>query len=236
MLLRLFTAVTLLLALLGAQIAWADTLPQTSCAQGVLNALAAEPRRYRIEVQGIGADGERRLETVSGSERWRFTQTAGMILAKIEEWSEFVLQDERLVTTRYSYQQTGLGAKSYQIDFSPDQTQISRNGEVRVVDVKSGFDTLSHLLQLQIDLNCAVERTESLSYPVVRSKGVKPFEYQFAGAQRRNTPYGEQDLEVWKRVDGTLTDTLWLWPEQEYTLVYFEHQEEGDSSRLRLTR
>ncbi len=193
---------------------------------------------YKANYQGVATDVKRELVNL-GQEQWRLTQSLDMLLAGLEETSLFRVSGvslQSLQSQRYSYAQTGLGARSYQVEVDQQGSRVRVDYKGQTSGYPSALQTLdqqSHILQLQLHRACDANRGDRYTFNIATRKGMREYSYDFVGEKTINLPRIKGvRVEIWQRVDKSLTDTLWLAPEMGYRMIRFEHRDDRDTSEL----
>ena len=205
----------------------------TQCMQNYFASRVGENLEYRVEIDGIRAKGTRKLSQ-SDAGQFRLLQSVSVILASLEEQSDFMVNEQGVVPVNYRYEQQGLGARKTTIQFTDSLAQVNRKGRDSMLEIPAGFqDPLTFILQLQAAMSCG-ESYKELKMPLVKSKGVS--EVVFVKGEESFIKVGEEQFElaIWKRVDGDKIEMLGLLPELNNLLFSFEQREGQKINRLQL--
>lgn len=194
---------------------------------------------YEAEFSGFGVTAERKLSGSPAS--WRLDFSAHSMFAKIEEYSRFAQQGQRLVPQHYDYQKSGLGRDRHTaLSFENDAKRVinvydkSRSIEKAPANIQ---DKISYQLQLAIDV---ANGKTPLKYHVADGKKIREYEFRVAGKEKIKTPMGLIETVKVQRVrekDAERVTNIWFAPQWNYALVKLMQQEDnGKSYQITLTK
>ena len=193
---------------------------------------------YKAEFSGFGVTAERKL---SGSPTsWRLDFSAHSMFAKIEEYSRFAQQGQRLVPQHYDYQKSGLGKDRHTaLSFEDGASRVvnvydkSRSIEKAPANIQ---DKISYQLQLAMDV---ANGKTPLKYQVADGKRVREYEFRVAGKETVKTPMGAVETIKVQRVreeDAERVTNIWFAPQWNYALVKLKQYEDGKSYQITLAK
>ena len=210
-----------------------SALADAQCFQNHFASRVGENLEYRVEIDGIRAKGTRSLSQ-SDSGQYKLLQSVSVLLASLEEESNFIVEEQGIVPINYRFEQQGLGARKTTIQFNGTTADVNRKGKASQLELPQGFqDPLTFILQLQAATSCG-DSIKTLKIPLVKSKGVS--EVVFVKGESFVVKSGEKDLvlETWQRVEGDKTEKVGLVPELNSLLFSFEQREGKKINRLQL--
>jgi len=209
------------------------TSADDQCVHNYFASRVGETLEYRVEIDGIRATGTRALSQ-SDSGQFKLVQTVSVLLASLEEESNFLVNERSIIPVSYRFEQQGLGARKTIMQFDGLIAEVNRKGTVSRLELPESFqDPLTFILQLQAAITCGESFTE-LKMPLVKSKGVS--EIEFVKDQDARIKSGEKSLnmQIWQRVDGDKIEKVGLIPELNNLLFSFEQREGKKINRLQL--
>ncbi|QHQ40749.1 DUF3108 domain-containing protein [Microbulbifer hydrolyticus] len=194
---------------------------------------------YEAKFSGFGVTAERKLSGSPSS--WRLDFSVHSMFAKIEEYSRFAQQGERLIPQHYDYQKSGLGRDRHTaLSFEDDASRVvnvydkARSIEKAPANIQ---DKISYQLQLAIDV---ANGKTPLKYQVADGKRIREYEFRVAGKENIKTPMGLIETVKVERVreEGAERVTnIWFAPKWKYALVKLMQQEDnGKSYQITLTK
>lgn len=205
----------------------------TQCMQNYFASRVGESLEYRVDIDGIRANGARVL-TQSNSGQFQLVQSVSVLLASLEEESHFLVNERGVVPLSYRFEQEGLGERKTTMLFDGLTAAVKRKGKESKLELPEGFqDPLTFILQLQAAISCGNSFSE-LKVPLVKSKGIS--EVVFVKDQDAQVKRGEESLvlQIWQRVDGDKTEKVGLIPDLNNLLFSFEQREGKKINRLQL--
>ncbi len=173
---------------------------------------------------------------------YEFTSTASAFFARIRESSTFDWTDAGPVPRQYAYVRKGLG-KNRKTDVRFDWQQGTAENVAKkkpwTLTVSPGtLDKLAVQMKLRADVRELVRtgRDGTLAYSIAENGRIKRFEFELAGKERIETPMGELDTVMLRRVReaGAKRETVfWLAPDYDYLLVKM-YQRERNGTQFEL--
>ena len=219
----------LLVLFLLSSLASADQL----CVENYFNSRVGEKLDYQVDVDGIRAKGFRSL-IKSESDVFQFTQSVSILIASLEEESDFITNEIGVVPLRYRFEQLGLGSRKTEIDFIDSTAQVFRKGVESNFALTEGFqDPLTFILQLQAKVNCNPS-IETLVIPL--AKQTQMAEAMFVKDEQIFINSGAKNwgLQVWQRIDGKKVERVGLIPELNNLLFSYEQIAGEKINRIQL--
>lgn len=190
---------------------------------------------YRANYQGMGTEVERELSQTEDG-RWELTQRLDMLLVALDERSLFTSSQAGLETLEYRYEQRGLGKRTLDIRVDSTAQQVVTHYKDRSGSYswQPGIvDTLSHILQVQIDRACQLTDGDAIEVSLVKRSGIKDYRYLKSAIETIELPVlGAVEVELWLREEGDVKDQLWLAPAHEFQMIRFSHEEGDERSSL----
>jgi hypothetical protein len=188
---------------------------------------------YNASYGGFTAESVRSLKRDATTNRYvMVAETSltlvGLNLTSIHERSEFLWNDNIAQPLLYSFDQTGLGARSRGVTFDQDQRELTWTS-----DGKSGtlpfsepvFDELTSFMEIRRQLQ---EGRQDLEFEVADKAEILTYHYQVVGEETLDTPLGEHRTIHLKRIrdaGSERTTEFWLAPDLDYVLLKLRHME-----------
>lgn len=185
--------------------------------------------RYEASANGLAATATRSLEN-AGDNRYLLSNTleaslAGQQLARLEQSSEFELDNQTVVPQNYSYQLSGVSRASNAIAYNWEANIAISSEDDRSwqLDLHEGvLDQLSYQVALRLTLINQAEQQPVYAFELIDGDEIDRHEYRVVGAESLDTPLGEIDalkLERIRAEDDDRRTEIWLAPEWEYLLA-----------------
>ena len=197
---------------------------------------------YEASANGLAATATRSLSKL-GENSYRLSNSleasiAGQTLANLEQASEFIIEEQRVVPLNYSYQLSGVSRASHAIFFNWDaEVAVStEDDESWQLQLREGvMDELSYQLAIRQALLDNTESEPTFSFEIVDGDAIETQEYRVVGEEIISTPLGELDTLKLERVreasDERVTE-IWLALEWDFLLTRIE---QINSSGLRIS-
>lgn len=175
---------------------------------------------YEASANGLAATATRSLARTADNS-YRLSNTleaslAGQSLARLNQASEFTLQDGRVIPQNYSYQLSGVSRASHAIVFNWDAgiALSTEDDESWQLELHEGvMDQLSYQLALRQALLSMPANESNFVFDIVDGDEIETQEYRLAGEEIISTPLGELNTLKLTRVreagDERLTE-IWL--------------------------
>lgn len=203
-----------------------------NCMSDYIESRVGEEFSYSITMKNINAQGVRQLEKNEVGE-YLFKQSATVLIASIEESSQFVLKSGDIVPRYYKREQKGLGAKLTSIDYSEDKAEVIRKGRESHYDLPHEFqDPQTSILALQAHLYCGADTP--ITFNVAGTKGSQQHVYHRIDSETAINHREGLSVEYWERNKKGVREVFGFIPERAYLLMLFEQNDDGDINRLEL--
>lgn len=197
---------------------------------------------YASKVAGFNLSTLRSLKKTDSG--YRIDQNAKASLGHIKEYSEFNILEGEIRSERYQYERSIMGAKRFHnLDFMPSKQQAiytEKKGKKRqVVEIPEDvLDAMTYQLKIRLDLSRQGQNYPHTQYVTVKKKGLKLYDFEYAGQERIKTKIGEFNTIKLSRIREPGDDKkthMWLAKDWHFVLIRIEHQEDGDSAQLDLS-
>lgn len=197
---------------------------------------------YKARANGLAATASRSLSRLDENS-YRLSNSleaslAGQTLANLEQASELILQDGRVVPLSYTYQLSGVSRASHAIFFNWDAEIALSTEEDKSwqLPLREGVvDQLSYQLAIRQALIGNTEDTTLFSFEIIDGDAIEMQQYRLMGEEIISTPLGELNTLKLERVreasDERVTE-IWLALEWDYLLTRIE---QVNSSGLRIS-
>ncbi len=208
---------------------------------------AAYEALYEARAMGMRSTAYRRLEHLpDGEYSLRHGLSASVLganLITVEESSRFRWDDGGAVPLSYHYQQTGVRRRDERVNFDYEQNIALMTREDREQSLPLAgriLDDLSFSAQMSADLlaDPALRTPDTvLSYQIVDARRLETHQYRVLGEERISTGAGELNtlkLERIREADSDRSTTLWLAPDNQFTLARLAQVENGSNMELTL--
>lgn len=164
--------------------------------------------------------------------RWQLEFEASMLVASLNERSEFSVEGDTLVPHDYRFKRSGLGSGKrieQHFDWSAKQLTGSDRGDAIKLPLNRGMlDKSTYQIALQYDVAAG---KQSMSYQVVDGDEIETYDFRVLGEEVVQTKTGQLDAIKVERVrDPTQSKRetlLWFARDWDYLLVQL-HQVEKD--------
>lgn len=163
--------------------------------------------KYQASANGLAATASRSLSRIDENS-YRLSNSleasaAGQILANLNQSSEFIIEDTRVVPLNYIYQLNGVSRASHAVFFNWDAeiALSTEDDESWQLQLKEGvMDQLSYQLAMRLALLDNTEGARNFSFAIVDGDGVETQEYRLTGEEIITTPLGELNTVKLERV------------------------------------
>lgn len=226
-----FPALTMLLALLLAPLAWSGQTLFSSVYSGNLSGFKVKTTRSLV----LNGDGS-----------YRFSSIAKHSLGSITELSDFRLENDRIVPLKYHYKRSIIGFKRQEwidFDWSKKQATYRRKGKSAHTTVHKLVDGMLDPSLYQLQLQRDVFRLQSdikagdLDYTFVKHRRIKQMPFRKLAdeiVELNDVKYKAVKVERINTQDDKQT-FVWLIPELNYQIGKIVHiDEDGDAYELKI--
>lgn len=196
---------------------------------------------YEASANGLAATATRSLNRIDEN-AYRLSNSltaslAGQTLAKLDQASEFILEDNRIVSQNYSYQLSGVSRASHAIFFNWDakialSTEDDDSWQLPLND--GVMDQLSYQVAMQQALITNRDDEATFSFEIIDGDAIETHQYRVAGEEILSTPLGELNtikLERVREATDERVTKIWLAVDWDYLLTRIEQL---NSSGLRI--
>jgi hypothetical protein len=187
---------------------------------------------YKGEYSNLNINMVRTLSKTN--DQYQLTSKATSFMARIDESSNFTLQDSTLRPSHYSYERKIFGvSKKEALDF--DWTQLvavySKNkkpeGQQKIYAAM--LDPTLYQLQLQLDLARDASKL-FYNYTFVRREQIKTYQFKQIGTSELTLNKIRYPVVIFTRAHEKESETLiWLIPSLDYTIGKIERTEDDGS-------
>ncbi len=203
-------------------------------------ALSLEPfyREYKSTFAGFGAKSTRELKEVEPGV-WELSLTARNLIARYEETSRFILDENGYpVPQKHYFKGRLFGVSREEIttfDWEEETASWQRGDDQRTAELHEGVvDRILYQILVPMDVKAGKEKT---TYEFVNRGDVRS--YQFATVGTESVPFDGQQVDAIKleRVydDGEKQTMVWVAPELGYEIVKIIHEDDdGADYRMEL--
>lgn len=196
---------------------------------------------YEASANGLAATATRSLINVSEN-TYRLSNSleasfAGKTFANLNQASEFILEDNKIIPQNYFYQLMGIMGTSHTIFFNWDaKIALSmEDGENWQLPLSDGvIDQLSYQIAMRLALIDNSGSQTTFSYNIVDGDAIETQQYRLVGEEVLPTPLGELNtlkLERIREASDERVTKIWLAADWNYLLTRIEQL---NSSGLRI--
>jgi hypothetical protein len=156
------------------------------------------------------------------------------------ETSQFCLQDGRIVSQQFSYDNDKREKDSFRLDFDWDQQRVRtlRAGEMTLRDLpEQAYDrfVIREAVRMWVIRNAAGEAPDQAEFVLVNEDRIRSYKFAVIGPETVSTPAGTFETIRVDRVDSeTRPFHYWFAPSRDYIPVKLEHLKK-DKVELRMT-
>jgi len=196
---------------------------------------------YEANANGLAATATRSLIKVSEN-TYRLSNSleasfAGKTFANLNQASEFILEDKKIIPQNYFYQLMGIMSKSHTIFFNwaakiALSTEDDENWQLPLSD--GVIDQLSYQIAMRQALIDNSGSQTTFSYDIVDGDAIETQQYRVVGEEVLPTPLGELNtlkLERIREASDERVTKIWLAVDWNYLLARIEQL---NSSGLRI--
>jgi len=196
---------------------------------------------YEASANGLAATATRNLVNVSEN-TYRLSNSleasfAGKTFANLNQASEFILKDNKIIPQNYFYQLTGISRTSHTISFNWDakialSMEDDENWQLPLSD--GVIDQLSYQIAMRQALIDKSGSQTTFSYDIVDGDAIETQQYRVVGEEVLPTPLGELNtlkLERVREASNERVTKIWLAVDWNYLLTRIEQL---NSSGLRI--
>ncbi|MDO6562266.1 DUF3108 domain-containing protein [Amphritea sp. 1_MG-2023] len=180
---------------------------------------------------GISFGGDAIGELSRDGERWKLSLSAAALIAKVDEFSEFTLQEDNVLPQHYEYHRKVIGNnKNAVLQFNWNTNTVLNDIAKKpwTLDIPAGTqDNLSYQMQLRLDLAAGKQQ---LSYQVADGGRIKTYPFIIVGTETVTTPIGTFEAIKIQRdrgPDSKRETFLWCAPELDYMVVKLQQVEKN---------
>ncbi|MBL4572964.1 MAG: DUF3108 domain-containing protein [Gammaproteobacteria bacterium] len=195
-------------------------------------ALLEYTAEYDASANGLAATASRSLVRIDENS-YRLSNSleaslAGQTLAKLEQASEFILEDNQIVSQNYSYQLSGIASASHAIFFNWDAkiALSTEDGESWPLAINDGvMDQLSSQAAMRQNLIDARDGASTFSFEIIDGDTIETQQYRIAGEEILSTPLGLLNtlrLERVREASDERVTKIWLAVDWNYLLTRIE--------------
>jgi len=205
------------------------------------DAATLQPYRavYTTHYKGMSADATQTL-TRDAIGQFTLKRDVSAMFVKISEQSQFTLQNNQLVTSRYTYKRGGLGSKKnieQLFQWDKNNLHITENDHSRDVAIKPPlFDKLNYTEAMRMQLLAAGPLPKNISVPFADRHHLKQYDFVVGAQEDITTPVGKMRAVKLERnvPEEKKHAVIWVAPELDYLLVKLQQTDEDDSFELNL--
>jgi len=196
---------------------------------------------YEASANGLAATATRNLVNVSEN-TYRLSNSleasfAGKTFANLNQASEFILKDNKIIPQNYFYQLTGISRTSHTISFNWDakialSMEDDENWQLPLSD--GVIDQLSYQIAMRQALIDKSGSQTTFSYYIADGDAIETQQYRVVGEEVLPTPLGELNtlkLERVREASNERVTKIWLAVDWNYLLTRIEQL---NSSGLRI--
>ena len=196
---------------------------------------------YEASANGLAATATRSLINVSEN-TYRLSNSleasfAGKTFANLNQASEFILEDNKIIPQNYFYQLMGISRTSHTISFNWDakialSMEDDENWQLPLSD--GVIDQLSYQIAMRQALIDKSGSQTTFSYDIVDGDAIETQQYRVVGEEVLPTPLGELNtlkLERIREASDERVTKIWLAVDWNYLLTRIEQL---NSSGLRI--
>ena len=203
-------------------------------------ALSAEPlfsATYQGKYGNLNITMVRELNATNNA--YQLSSKAKAFAAKINEYSTFSLQQDRIIPQEYAYQRKVFGVKkaeNLKFDWQNNKAWFEKGSSGKVErELKAGsLDPTLYQLQLQRDI-ARNPQQKTWSYLFARRKQTKRYTFEKQGSESITLKDKAYSALVYARVnDGDKETRFWLIPELDYVIAKIQHNEEDKAYEVTL--
>lgn len=180
---------------------------------------------------GIAFGGDAIGELTRTGDHWKASLSAEALIAKVDEYSEFTLEDNNVVPQHYEYHRKVIGSnKDTVLQFDWDSSSVSKASkkQPKTMPIPAGTqDKVSYQTQLRLDLATGKQK---LSYQVADGNKIKTYPFIIVGTETVETAIGTFEAIKIQRDRGTDSKRetfLWCAPELDYMVVKLQQVEKS---------
>jgi uncharacterized protein with FMN-binding domain len=218
----------------------------TTCLQPAFAAPAStatlQPYSAIYSARYKGMSGEA-VQTLSAAADGTFTlsRDADAMFVRIQEHSEFRLQNGEFIVSRYSYKRSGLASKKnieQQFLWDRNLLQVTEKGKSRNVAIKPPLlDKLSYVEAVRLQLlSSGAELPRTISVAFADRHHLKQYEFVVGAQEDIEVPAGKMravKLERHVREEDRHT-VIWAAPSLDYLVIKLQQTDDGDNYELYL--
>jgi len=205
------------------------------------NAATLQPYRavYTTRYKGMSAEA---VQTLTSNATGQFTlkRDVDSVFVKLYEQSEFQLQNNQLIVSRYTYKRGGLASKKdieQLFQWDKGNLHITEKGKSRDVAIKSPlFDKLSYTEAMRLQLLSAGQLPKGISVPFADRHHLKQYDFVVGDQEDIATPKGKMRAVKLERnvPEDNKHAVIWVAPDLDYLLVKLQQTDDGESYELNL--
>ncbi|MBU2966304.1 DUF3108 domain-containing protein [Amphritea sp. 2_MG-2023] len=180
---------------------------------------------------GISFGGDAISELTRNGDRWKHTLNATALIAKVDEFTEFTLQDQNVLPQHYEYHRKVIGNNKnavLQFNWSTGTVLNDIAKKPWTMNIPAGTqDKLSYQMQMRLDLAAG---KKELSYQVADGGKIKTYPFIIVGMETVSTGIGSFEAVKIQRdrgPDSNRETFLWCAPELGYMVVKLQQVEKS---------
>jgi hypothetical protein len=180
---------------------------------------------------GISFGGNAIRQLKRDGDKWKLSLTAEALIAKVNEFTEFSIQNQRIQPNHYEYHRKLIGSNKdavLQFNWSTQTVLNDIANKPWTMDVPLGTqDSLSYHMQLRLDLAAGKEK---LIYKVADGGKLKTYPFVRLGTETVTTPVGTFEAIKVQRDRGANSKRntyIWCAPELDYMVVKLQQVEKS---------
>lgn len=207
----------------------------TPACQALLKPFTAE---YQSTGFGMEITIKRQLvQNADGS--WTATANTAKLFFKVNESSEFTVEDGLIKPRKYVYAQTSGGKKNrdWQFDYASNTVSNMNPQKPWTLPLQThAQDRFSYQLQIGLDLACRGDSTADLVYLIPDDNNYDEYRFKYSGREMLDTALGKVETVKLERSrsNNTRKDIIWLVPQWNYQMVLLRHIEKDETTDTKI--
>jgi len=196
---------------------------------------------YTARYKGMSAEAVQTL-TSNASGQFTLTRNVDSMFVKIYEQSEFQLQNNQLVVSRYTYKRGGLASKKnieQLFQWGTNNLHVTEKDVSHDVAIKPAlFDKLSYTEAMRWQLLSSGHLPKNISVAFADRHHLKQYDFVVTAQEDIEVPAGKlRAVRLERHIPEEKKHTLiWVAPEFDYLLVKLQQTDDGDSYELNLKK
>lgn len=196
---------------------------------------------YATTYKGMSAEAEQTLQATTATQ-FVLSRNLKTMFVKLSERSEFSIGAGTLVSSRYTYNRSGLVKKKdieQLFQWDKNNLQVTENGRVRQVAITPPlFDKLNYIEVLRWQLLNTKQLPKNLSVKFADRHHLKQYDFVVGNLEDIELPTGKVSaVRLERHVPEDNKHTLiWVAPSMDYMLVKLQQTDDGDRYELHLKK